>query len=140
MFQHIASSFRHALGDPLRRRIVAVYLFLAVLNVAAWLLAFGLFGGSPVALATCGVAYLCGLRHAVDADHIAAIDNVTRKLMREDQRPVGVGLFFSLGHSSIVILLCLLVAQAPVTLPAVFRNFAPSADLSAPRFRRSFCC
>jgi len=50
----------------------------------------------PVLLGTAAVAYTFGLRHAVDADHIAAIDNVTRKLMQDDERPIAVGLFFSL--------------------------------------------
>jgi high-affinity nickel-transport protein len=58
------------------------------------------------------LAFTFGLRHGVDADHIAAIDNVTRKLMQEGKRPVGVGLFFSLGHSTIVVLLSILVAIA----------------------------
>ena len=49
------------------------------------------------------LAYTFGLRHAVDADHIAAIDNVTRKLMQQGQRPVGVGFFFALGHSTVVV-------------------------------------
>ncbi|MGZ6373029.1 MAG: HoxN/HupN/NixA family nickel/cobalt transporter, partial [Candidatus Limnocylindria bacterium] len=55
-------------------------------------------------------AYILGMRHAFDADHIAAIDNTTRKLMQDGQRPVGVGLFFSLGHSTIVVALSLLIA------------------------------
>lgn len=55
-------------------------------------------------------AYTLGMRHAFDADHIAAIDNTTRKLMGEGQRPVTVGFWFSLGHSSIVFGLCLLLA------------------------------
>jgi high-affinity nickel-transport protein len=55
-------------------------------------------------LGTALLAYSFGLRHAVDADHIAAIDNVTRKLMQEGKRPVGVGFMFSLGHSTIVVL------------------------------------
>src|SRR3954463_4896619 len=54
-------------------------------------------------------AYTLGLRHAFDADHIAAIDNTTRKLMAEGQRPLSVGFFFSLGHSTIVFLLGALV-------------------------------
>ena len=54
-------------------------------------------------------AYTLGLRHAFDADHIGAIDNTTRKLMNEGQRPLSVGFFFSLGHSTIVFLLGLLV-------------------------------
>ena len=54
----------------------------------------------PLLLGTALLAYSFGLRHAVDADHIAAIDNVTRKLMQEGKRPVGVGFMFSLGHST----------------------------------------
>src|SRR5205085_1134220 len=55
-------------------------------------------------------AYTLGMRHAFDADHIAAIDNTTRKFMAEGQRPVSVGLWFSLGHSSVVFALCLLLS------------------------------
>jgi nickel/cobalt transporter (NiCoT) family protein len=55
-------------------------------------------------LGTVLLAYSFGLRHAVDADHIAAIDNVTRKLMQEGKRPVSIGLWFSLGHSAVVAL------------------------------------
>ena len=55
-------------------------------------------------------AYTLGMRHAFDADHIAAIDNTTRKLMNDGQRPLGVGFFFSLGHSTIVFALSLLFA------------------------------
>ncbi len=63
-------------------------------------------GGLTVAGLGVGLmAYLLGVRHAFDADHIAAIDNVTRRLRAQGQRPVGVGLFFSLGHSTIVVLL-----------------------------------
>src|SRR5437870_3609674 len=55
-------------------------------------------------------AYSLGMRHAFDADHIAAIDNTTRKLMAEGRRPLSVGFWFSLGHSSVVMALCLLLA------------------------------
>ena len=61
-------------------------------------------------LGTALLAYGFGLRHAVDADHIAAIDNVTRKLMQEGKRPVGVGFFFSLGHSTVVVLATVAIA------------------------------
>ena len=61
-------------------------------------------------------AYTLGLRHAFDADHIAAIDNTTRKLMSEGKRPLGVGFFFSLGHSTIVFALALLLALGLRTL------------------------
>ena len=62
----------------------------------------------PAGAFTAGVgltAYTLGLRHALDADHIAAIDNTTRKLMTDGGRPLGVGLFFSLGHSTVVFVL-----------------------------------
>ncbi|MBO0923689.1 HoxN/HupN/NixA family nickel/cobalt transporter [Cellulomonas sp. zg-ZUI199] len=55
-------------------------------------------------------AYTLGMRHAFDADHIAAIDNTTRKLMTDGQRPVSVGFWFSLGHSTVVLVLCVLLA------------------------------
>jgi high-affinity nickel-transport protein len=110
MFREIAASYRHLEGGSLRRRIVLVYLFLLGMNVAAWALALAVFHAYPKPLALCLVAYIYGLHHAVDADHIAAIDNVTRKLMQQKQKPVGVGFFFSLGHSTIVILMSLLVA------------------------------
>ena len=55
-------------------------------------------------------AYTLGMRHAFDADHIAAIDNTTRKLMAEGKRPLSVGFWFSLGHSSIVFALALLLS------------------------------
>ncbi|MDE3079318.1 MAG: HoxN/HupN/NixA family nickel/cobalt transporter [Paracoccaceae bacterium] len=61
-------------------------------------------------LGTALLAWSLGLRHAVDADHIAAIDNVTRKMMEAGARPVGVGLFFSLGHSTIVLLASIAIA------------------------------
>jgi high-affinity nickel-transport protein len=77
-------------------------------------------GDRPLLLGTALLAYTFGLRHAVDADHIAAIDNVTRKLMQQGQRPVGVGLFFSLGHSAIVVLMSIGVAFAASALTSRF--------------------
>src|SRR6202789_3225247 len=87
-----------------RSRVVAIYSLLLVFNVGAWLWAFLALRHFPVLLGTAFLAYSLGLRHAVDADHIAAIDNVTRKLMQEGKRPVAVGFMFSLGHSTIVLL------------------------------------
>jgi nickel/cobalt transporter (NiCoT) family protein len=72
--------------------------------------------GRPTLLGTAFLAYLLGLRHAVDADHIAAIDNVVRKLMQEGKRPVSVGLFFSLGHSLVVVLAVAAVAATAFAL------------------------
>ncbi|MEO7202511.1 MAG: HoxN/HupN/NixA family nickel/cobalt transporter [Candidatus Tumulicola sp.] len=91
-------------------KIYAVYAFLITLNIGAWVLAFVAFGKHPLLLGTALLAYTFGLRHAVDADHISAIDNVTRKMMQDGQRPVGVGLYFSLGHSTIVVALSIAVA------------------------------
>ncbi len=97
-------------SSSVRRRVVGVYVFLALFNVVAWGLALGASAAYPLMLPTAFLAYTFGLRHAVDADHIAAIDNSTRKLMQDGQRPVGVGLFFSLGHSTVVVALTILVA------------------------------
>jgi len=110
MLKEIAASFQHANDRTLRARIVGVYTFLGVLNIGAWALALILFWHYPATLSLCFLAYGFGLRHAVDADHIAAIDNVTRKLMEQQKRPVAVGFFFSLGHSTVVILMCLVAA------------------------------
>ena len=92
-----------------RDRAFGLYGFLGCVNVGAWLWAFLAFHDKPVLLGTAFLAYTFGLRHAVDADHIAAIDNVTRKLIQEGRRPVSVGFFFSLGHSTIVVVASLIV-------------------------------
>jgi nickel/cobalt transporter (NiCoT) family protein len=92
-----------------RDRAFVTYGFLGCFNLGAWIWAFLAFHDKPVLLGTAFLAYTFGLRHAIDADHIAAIDNVTRKLMQEGKRPVSVGLFFSLGHSTIVVVASLIV-------------------------------
>ena len=89
--------------------MIGIYAFLGCLNLWAWIWALLAFYDKPVLLGTAFLAYTFGLRHAVDADHIAAIDNVTRKLMQEGERPLSVGFFFSLGHSTIVVIASLLV-------------------------------
>jgi nickel/cobalt transporter (NiCoT) family protein len=96
--------------SAVRSRIVRLYAFLVAFNLVAWGLALAASVRYPILLPTAFLAYTFGLRHAVDADHIAAIDNTTRKLMSDGQRPVGVGLFFSLGHSTIVVLLSVAIA------------------------------
>ena len=94
----------------LKYRITAIYTFLILFNLFVWITAYTLFQNQPKLLALCLLAYGFGLRHAVDADHIAAIDNVTRKFMQENKSPVTIGFFFSLGHSSVVFILSILVA------------------------------
>ncbi len=105
----------------LRARLVFIYAVLAVLNIGAWLWAFVAFHDSPTLLGVALVIYGLGLRHAVDADHIAAIDNVTRKLMQEGKRPVSVGFWFALGHSTVVVVVAALVAWA-ATMLGSFQN------------------
>jgi nickel/cobalt transporter (NiCoT) family protein len=107
----VATAIRLArTSSALRNRIIRVYVFLLVFNAVAWGLALYASSTYPILLPTAFLAYTFGLRHAVDADHIAAIDNTTRKLMQDGQRPVAVGLFFSLGHSTIVVALSVLLA------------------------------
>jgi high-affinity nickel-transport protein len=96
----------------MRARVYSLYALLIAVNLAAWALALLTFRSHPVLLGTALLAFTFGLRHAVDADHICAIDNVTRKLMQERQRPIGVGFFFSLGHSTVVVALTLVIAVA----------------------------
>ena len=103
-------------AGTLRSRVLRVYGFLAVFNGAAWLWAVLAFRHFPLLLGTAFLAYSFGLRHAVDADHIAAIDNVTRKLMQEGKRPVTVGFMFSLGHSTIVLVGSAAIAWTTVAL------------------------
>jgi len=99
-----------------RTKITAIYAILLVFNLAAWCWALVAFYHHPVLLGTAFLAYSLGLRHAVDADHIAAIDNVTRKLMQEGKRPVAVGFMFSLGHSTIVVLGSIAIAGTALAL------------------------
>jgi len=97
-------------SPEVRKRVVTIYAVLIGYNLLAWLLAFIFFRGDTTLLGFALTAYTFGIRHAFDPDHISAIDNVTRKLMQEGKRPVGVGLFFSLGHSTIVIGLTVVIA------------------------------
>lgn len=100
----------------LRARVIAIYGILLAFNLGAWLWAGIAFHRFPVLLGTALLAYSFGLRHAVDADHIAAIDNVTRKLMQDGKRPVAVGFMFSLGHSAVVVFGAAAIAGAALAL------------------------
>jgi len=104
-----------------RGRMIGIYGILLVANVAAWISAFIVFAHQPVLIGTAVLAYSLGLRHAIDADHIAAIDNVTRTLMQAGKRPVAVGFFFALGHSTVVVLASVAVA---LTAHAMTDKFA----------------
>ena len=125
------SRIRGLLTGPEWTRLGAMFGFIAALHVIGWgTLAFVVapqhlsVGDKVLGLGVGLTAYALGMRHAFDADHIAAIDNTTRKLMEGGRRPLGVGFFFSLGHSTVVFGLALLIALGvravigPVTEPA----------------------
>ncbi len=106
-------ALRRVLGDStpgLRSKVIGLYTLLITLNVVLWVLALLVSLQYAIFFSLAVAAYGFGLRHAVDADHISAIDNVTRKLMQEKKKPVGVGFFFSLGHSTVVFVMSLAVA------------------------------
>jgi nickel/cobalt transporter (NiCoT) family protein len=109
--------------STVRGRIVGVLGLLVLADVLIWAATFAVFHHFPSVLeGIAAAAFTLGLAHALDADHISAIDNVTRKLMQEGQRPVGVGFFFSLGHSTIVILLTFAVAITAAGVKAHFQR------------------
>jgi len=110
-------------SDGFRERVIGVLVLLVAANALAWGWALIAFEMQPVLTGTAVLAYSLGLRHALDADHIAAIDNVTRKLMQEGKRPVTVGLFFALGHSAVVLLASVAVALAANSLTGQFTAY-----------------
>jgi len=118
-FSALTRVFNDSSSD-LRGKVVGIYAFLIAANILVWALSLLAFYRYPLLLGTALLAYTFGLRHAVDADHISAIDNVTRKLMQEDKKPVAVGFFFSLGHSTIVVALSIAIA---LTATAIQHNF-----------------
>ena len=105
-------SFHGAFDAGERRRLLGLYGAVGLLHLLGigLLLLYGL--DNPAFLGLGGLAYTFGLRHAFDADHISAIDNTTRKLLQEGKKPVGVGFFFSLGHSTVVFLIAVLLGFA----------------------------
>ncbi len=110
----------------LKLRTTALFVFVVLFNLVAWGAFFYVVRLNPILSSLGLMAYFFGLKHAFDADHIAAIDNVVRKLRQDDQKPVGVGLFFSLGHSTIVILLSLgliIAARSIQTHMDFLKNF-----------------
>jgi high-affinity nickel-transport protein len=101
---------------PAVSSIKSLFGSLVAANLAGWSCALAAFHDRPVLLGTAFLAWSLGLRHAVDADHIAAIDNVTRKLVQAGRQPLSVGLFFALGHSAVVALAVALLAVAAPAL------------------------
>jgi nickel/cobalt transporter (NiCoT) family protein len=128
------ASLRRVLSDEtpeIRRKVIGIYAILLSVNVVLWAVSLVTAVRYPVFLALGATAFALGLRHAVDADHIAAIDNVTRKLMQENKRPVGVGLFFSLGHSTVVFVVAVLVGLGAAALRAGISNGSSTLEQTA---------
>ncbi|EAU6330394.1 HoxN/HupN/NixA family nickel/cobalt transporter [Salmonella enterica] len=100
------------LSAPLSQNLHARWLIVSLLfvNIVIWVWAFAAFCHSSALMGASLLSWCYGLRHAVDADHIAAIDNVTRKMMQQGKKPCSVGAWFSLGHSTIVVLATVAIA------------------------------
>ncbi|MFM9499665.1 HoxN/HupN/NixA family nickel/cobalt transporter [Streptomyces galilaeus] len=98
-----------------RLRLTGIFGVIAVLHVIGWTL-YLFYANGPAGAGTFAgagtLAYTLGMRHAFDADHIAAIDDTTRLMMQRGRRPVGVGFFFAMGHSTVVLVIALIVALA----------------------------
>src|SRR5436305_4486097 len=94
-------------------RLSGLFGSVALLHLLGWGIMLVLVAPRyPLMLGLGGLAYIYGLRHAFDADHISAIDNTTRKLLQEGKKPLGVGFFFSLGHSTVVLLIAVALGIA----------------------------
>jgi high-affinity nickel-transport protein len=111
------------------RSMYSMFGFIVLLHIAGFTLLiiassqrYGAGSGKVLGIGTGILAYSLGMRHAFDADHIAAIDNTTRKFMSEGKRPMSVGFFFSLGHSSVVVALTVLLGLGARALGGQVRN------------------
>lgn len=93
-------------------RLAGLYGFVAGLHILGWGLYLHYAGAYPSLVGLGFVAYMFGLRHAFDADHIAAVDDTVRFMLQKGRRPLGVGFFFSLGHATIVLALSIAIAYA----------------------------
>ncbi len=117
----------------IKTKTALTYAVLVAANVAAWTWALIAFIDRPILLGTAVLAYMFGLRQAFDADHIAAIDNVVRKLMQNGKSPYSVGFFFSLGHSTVVVLASVAIATAAIAMQGrldAFHNVAGAIGTS----------
>ncbi len=111
-----------------RVKVAGMFAVLVLANLLVWGCAVTSFSAQPVLMGMAILAFSLGLRHALDADHIAAIDNVTRKLMQEGKRPMSVGLFFALGHSAVVVIATIAVAS---TARSMADQLAPYREIGS---------
>src|SRR5437870_1682418 len=106
-------SWRSTSMSSISWRLTGLFGSVALLHLLGWGIMLLLVAPRyPVMLGLGGLAYTFGLRHAFDADHISAIDNTTRKFLQEGKRPLGVGFFFSLGHSTVVFVIAVALGIA----------------------------
>ena len=134
--RELITTLQHVFSDDagnFRKKVVGLYVFLVAFNIATWAWAVIAFAGNPVLLGAAVLAYTFGLRHAFDADHIASIDSVTRKLMQQNKRPLTVGLHFSIGHSLALLLfvtgIAALATSGPLNEPSgIFNGIAGIAS------------
>lgn len=112
--------------ERVRFKITGLFILLIGANLAAWVWTWVMFLGHPVLLGLALLAYLFGLRHAVDPDHIAAIDNIVRKLSNQKLKPLTTGLFFSMGHSMVVILMALMIAE----VASFLKQYSRAGDIA----------
>lgn len=141
--REIIQALRDVFGDQagsFRRKVVGLYAFLIIFNVAAWIWAVFVFAGNAVLLGAAVLAYTFGLRHAFDADHIASIDTTTRKLMQRNVRPTTVGFHFAMGHSLALFLFVTAIAALGAWGPGhgALRFISTSAGLASTFVSSSF--
>jgi nickel/cobalt transporter (NiCoT) family protein len=110
-------------------RMGLIGTLIVVANVASWFWAWTLFSETPALFSAAMLAYILGLRHAVDADHIAAIDNVVRRLVQNGQKSDATGFFFSLGHSLVVLAAVILIAASANVLDDRFESIRAAAGV-----------
>ncbi|KAK9765066.1 hypothetical protein K7432_006909 [Basidiobolus ranarum] len=119
----IADTFMLEENRPFRRKVIVTISALVLINIGLWVAAVITLRSYNGLINQAVLAYTLGLRHALDADHITAIDNVTRKLIQTGKRPCLVGLFFSLGHSTIVIVASIAIAATATAVADKFPAF-----------------
>ncbi|KAK9763708.1 hypothetical protein K7432_009376 [Basidiobolus ranarum] len=122
-----------------RRKVIFTFLGLAIFNIGIWVATAIAFRPYDGLISQAVLAYSLGLRHALDADHITAIDNVTRKLIQSGNRPCLVGFFFSLGHSTIVVAASIAVAATATAIASKFSDYQNIGSIIGTSVSGSFC-
>ncbi|BBP03731.1 nickel/cobalt efflux system [Sulfuriferula plumbiphila] len=140
--KHIISALHHIFDDEagnFQKKVVGLYILLVAFNIATWIWAIVALAGNAVLLGAAGLAYTFGLRHAFDADHIASIDTVTRKLMQQNRRPATVGFHFAIGHSLAVLAFVIAIAALAAWSAASEKfSFMAGAGVASTFFSASF--